>query len=121
MKRLLLIFLTEALIMATAFGAHAAPAEWTRHAKNVEIIRDDWGIAHIYGKTDADAVFGMIYAQEEDDFNRAERNYLLSMGRLAEAEGESEIYRDLRMKLFIDPADMKTKYPHIRTGCYRLC
>jgi hypothetical protein len=82
--------------------------------ENVEIIRDDWGIAHIYGKTDADAVFGMIYAQAEDDFNRVERNYLLAMGRLAEAEGESEIYRDLRMKLFIDPADMKMKYPRIR-------
>jgi len=79
-------------------------------ARNVEIIRDDWGIAHVFGKTDADAVFGMIYAQAEDDFNRVERNYLLSMGRLAEAEGEGEIYRDLRMRLFIDPAEMKAKY-----------
>ncbi len=68
------------------------------------IIRDDWGIAHIYGKTDADAVFGMIYAQAEDDFNRVETNYINAMGRLAEAEGESKIYQDLRMKLFIDPA-----------------
>jgi len=106
MKRLLLIVLA----MSPALAAQAAPAEWARHAKNVEIIRDDWGIAHIYGKTDADAVFGMIYAQAEDDFNRVETNYLLSTGRMAEAEGESEIYRDLRMKLFIDPADMKTKY-----------
>src|SRR6059058_2306166 len=79
-------------------------------ARNVEIIRDDWGIAHVYGTTDADAVYGMIYAQAEDDFNRVERNYLLSMGRLAEAEGEGEIYRDLRMKLFIDPVDMKAQY-----------
>jgi len=79
-------------------------------ARDVEIIRDDWGIAHVYGKTDADAVFGMIYAQAEDDFNRIEHNYLLSMGRLAEAEGESEVYRDLRMKLFIDPKDMQAKY-----------
>src|SRR5689334_6492113 len=80
------------------------------YARDVEIVRDDWGIAHVFGKTDADAVFGMIYAQAEDDFNRVERNYLLSMGRLAEAEGEGEIYRDLRMKLFIDPAEMKAKY-----------
>src|SRR5207247_1882369 len=62
------------------------------------------------GKTDADAVFGMIYAQAEDDFNRVETNYLLSMGRLAEAEGIGEVYRDLRMKLFIDPDSMKAKY-----------
>src|SRR6266581_4552278 len=87
-----------------AVAAQAAPK------RNVEIIRDDWGIAHVYGKTDADAVYGMIYAQCEDDFNRVEHNYLLSLGRLAEADGESEIYRDLRMQLFIDPADMKAKY-----------
>ena len=44
-----------------------------------------------------------MYAQAEDDFNRVETNYLNAMGRLAEAEGESKIYQDLRMKLFIDP------------------
>src|SRR6266511_3155030 len=83
---------------------------WKRQAQNVTIIRDDWGIAHVYGKTDADAVFGVMYAQAEDDFNRVETNYLNSIGRLAESAGESEIYRDLRMKLFIDPEDMKAKY-----------
>src|SRR5204863_9976537 len=72
--------------------------------------RDDWGIAHVSGKTDADAVFGMIYAQAEDDFNRVETNYLNSIGRLAEAEGESRIYQDLRMKLFIDLAEMRKLY-----------
>jgi acyl-homoserine-lactone acylase len=85
-------------------------ARWEAQARNVTIVRDDWGIAHVYGKTDADAVFGMIYAQAEDDFNRVETNYLNSMGRLAEAEGESKIYQDLRMKLFIDPAEMKKDY-----------
>src|SRR5229473_4682377 len=107
MKKHLLIIL---LAVGMPFTTLAAPAAWERHAKNVEIIRDDWGIAHVYGRTDADAVFGMIYAQAEDDFQRIERNYLLSMGRLAEAEGEGEIYRDLRMRLFIDPAYMKAKY-----------
>jgi acyl-homoserine lactone acylase PvdQ len=64
----------------------------------------------VSGKTDAEAVFGVVYAQAEDDFNRVETNFLNAMGRLAEAEGESQIYRDLRMKLFIDPADMKAQY-----------
>jgi acyl-homoserine lactone acylase PvdQ len=85
-------------------------ARWEQQARNVTIIRDDWGIAHVFGKTDADAVFGMIYAQAEDDFNRVETNYINAMGRLAEAEGESKIYQDLRMKLFIDPDDMKRQY-----------
>src|SRR3954466_7134037 len=83
---------------------------WDEHARNVTITRDDWGIAHVHGKTDADAVFGMIYAQAEDDFNRVETNFINSQGRLAEAEGESAIWRDLRMKLFINPDSMKAKY-----------
>ena len=83
---------------------------WAAEATNVTIVRDDWGIAHVYGKTDADAVFGMIYAQAEDDFNRVETNYLNAMGRLAEAEGEDKVYQDLRMKMFIDPEDLKKEY-----------
>src|SRR6266545_5126897 len=85
-------------------------ARWERQARNVTITRDDWGIPHIHGKTDADAVFGLIYAQAEDDFNRVETNFINAMGRLAEAEGEAEVYRDLRMKLFINPDSMKAKY-----------
>ena len=85
-------------------------AGWEQRAQNITIIRDDWGIPHIYGETDADAVFGMIYAQAEDDFNRIEVDFLNSQGRLAEAEGEAEIWRDLRMKLFIDPEDMRSQY-----------
>ena len=101
-------------LASAACGSTQAPdpdtARWEQHARNVTIIRDDWGIAHIYGKSDADAVFGLIYAQAEDDFNRVETNYLNAMGRLAEAEGDSAIYRDLRMKLFIDPDSMKAHY-----------
>src|SRR5215204_2119051 len=78
-------------------------ASWQVQAQNVTITRDTWGIPHIHGKTDADAVFGLMYAQAEDDFNRVENNFLLSQGRSAEAGGESEIWRDLRMKLFIEP------------------
>jgi acyl-homoserine-lactone acylase len=79
-------------------------------AQRVTILRDKWGIPHVFGKTDADAVFGMIYAQAEDDFNRVELNYINALGRLAEVEGERELWRDLRMKLYIDPADMQAKY-----------
>src|SRR6266540_3332221 len=105
--------LVVTLAAALAVVAPQAPqdlARWERQAHNVTIIRDDWGIPHVYGKTDADAVFGLMYAQAEDDFNRIETNYLNSMGRLAEAEGESAIYQDLRMKLFIDPDSIKAQY-----------
>jgi acyl-homoserine-lactone acylase len=109
------LFLVFVLAAASAtFASQAAKnpeaARWEQEARNVTISRDDWGIAHVHGKTDADAVFGMIYAQAEDDFNRVETNYINAMGRLAEAEGESKIYQDLRMKLFIDPAVLKKQY-----------
>lgn len=112
MKKLLLLFFLTALPQLCSAQSSTPPdaARWNREAANVTIIRDDWGIAHVYGKSDADAVFGMIYAQAEDDFNRVETNYLNSLGRLAEAEGESKIYQDLRQKLFIDPTDLKKDY-----------
>jgi len=114
MKKPALVFIlavTCALVPnASAIAQNQELQRWEQQARNVRVIRDDWGIAHVYGKTDADAVFGMIYAQAEDDFNRVETNYLNSMGRLAEAEGESAVWRDLRMKIFIDPDAMKAQY-----------
>jgi acyl-homoserine lactone acylase PvdQ len=102
------------IIVSTASLCRAASkdeiARWHQHAASVTIIRDDWGLAHIYAKTDADAVFGAEYAQAEDDFNRVETNYINAMGRLSEAEGEGKIYQDLRMKLFVDPAELKKDY-----------
>ena len=90
--------------------AAATLARWQREAARVTIIRDDWGIAHVYGHTDADAVFGMIYAQAEDDFNRVEMNYLTSLGRMSEAEGENALYSDLRQRLFINDDTLKHLY-----------
>ena len=76
MKRLVLV----AVLGCVAWAAQdAAPTAWEKQAQNITIIRDDWGIPHVYGKTDADAVFGVIYAQAEDDFNRVETNCLNSM------------------------------------------
>ncbi len=79
-------------------------------ADRVTIVRDNFGVPHIYGKTDADVVFGLMYAQCEDDFNRVEVNYINSMGRMAEVEGLSSVYTDLRMKLFIDPDAVRQEY-----------
>ncbi len=98
------------LVAGGAFGQGVEAARWKTEAARVTIARDDWGIAHVHGKTDADAVFGMIYAQCEDDFNRVERNYLTSLGRTAEADGEKAIWGDLRQRLFVDPEELKKEY-----------
>lgn len=110
MKRLVLILSLACVSLPVLAAESTEVARWEHEAQNITIIRDDWGIAHVYGKTDADAVFGMEYAQAEDDFNRVETNYINAMGRLAETEGESRIYQDLREKLFIDPAMLKKEY-----------
>src|SRR5689334_20976003 len=110
MRKLSLALSALALASTASAQAPTKLAALEQRAKTITITRDDWGIPHIKGKTDADAVFGLVYAQAEDDFNRVETNFINSMGRLAEAEGEKEIYRDLRMKLFIDPDSMKAKY-----------
>src|SRR4051812_26393663 len=110
MRKLMLV----AALTCVSWVGHAAAdkdvAAWEKQAQNITIIRDTWGIPHVYGKTDADAVFGVVYEQAEDDFNRVETNYINAMGRLAEAEGEKEIWRDLRMKLFVDPDTLKMLY-----------
>jgi acyl-homoserine-lactone acylase len=112
MLRRLLPLLLLALASACATTNLATPerVRSAAHSRNVTIVRDDWGIAHVRGRTDADAVFGMIYAQAEDDFNRIETNYLTVLGRLAEAEGERAIWSDLRYRLFLDHDDLKARY-----------
>ncbi len=109
MKLLLCLFLLPLQLLAQTFS----PAEikkMKQQAGQVEIIRDSFGIPHVYGKTDADAVFGLLYAQCEDDFKRVELNYIEKLGRLAEVNGKQDIYNDLLIKLVIDSADAIKDY-----------
>ena len=106
----ILLALTTSGIGASARPAPAEAARWQREAATVTIARDQWGIAHVHGRTDANAVFGAVYAQAEDDFPRIEANYLTALGRTAEVEGEGAIWADLRQHMFVDPADLRAKY-----------
>jgi acyl-homoserine lactone acylase PvdQ len=113
------------LIVFLFLSCATAPlTEQERQAKHVAattIIRDSYGVPHIYGETDADAVFGLLFAQCEDDFARLEDNYILAIGRLAEVEGEAAIYSDLRAKLFMTTEQAQERYQaapeHIKTLC----
>jgi len=95
--------------------------QWEAQAENITIVRDDFGVPHIYGKTDADAVFGLLYAQCEDDFNRVEQNYIWATGRLAEVEGEDALYSDLRAKLFMTEEEAKANYEKSPEWLKELC
>lgn len=90
-------------------------------AERVTIIRDDFGVPHIYAESDADAVFGLLYAQAEDDFPRIERNYIWAIGRLAEVEGESALYSDLRAKLYMSEAEARDAYDAAPAWLQALC
>ena len=96
-------------------------ARQRRRAAAVEILRDEHGVPHVYGETDADAVFGLLYAHAEDDFPRIERNYVWAIGRLAELEGESALYSDLRARLFMSHDEARAYYESAPTWLKELC
>ncbi|MEO7444889.1 MAG: penicillin acylase family protein, partial [Ferruginibacter sp.] len=94
-------FFISSSILAQPFTA-SEKMRWQQEAKQVSITRDKWGVPHVFGKTDADAVFGLMYAQAEDDFGRVEMNYIRMLGRVAEVQGEGSLYEDLQMRMLID-------------------
>lgn len=120
MKRL---FLYLSLILLACRGPQTQPewARWEAQAARTTIIRDDFGIPHVYGQTDADAVFGLLYAQCEDDFRRVERNYIWATGRLAELEGESALYSDVRANMFMTEAEAIARYEESPEWLKKLC
>lgn len=109
MKKFLLLFLIPFQLYAQDFTKEEI-SRWEKQAKQVTVIRDNWGIPHLYGKTDADAVFGLLYAQCEDDFKRVEMNYIEKLGRMAEVKGEEELKNDLYVRLIIDSAEAVADY-----------
>ncbi len=109
MKKLLLLICFPSLLFAQKFTKEEIK-NWKAQAQKVEIIRDHYGVPHIYGKTDADAVFGLLYAQCEDDFNRVEMNYVEKLGRLSEVNGEKDIYNDLQIRLLVDSTEAIADY-----------
>jgi acyl-homoserine-lactone acylase len=109
LKKILLLLLFPIQLLAQNFSSKEI-SRWQQQATQVNIIRDNWGIPHISGNTDADAVFGLLYAQCEDDFKRVELNYIEKFGRMAEVKGEGVLYDDLLLQLLIDTADAKKDY-----------
>jgi acyl-homoserine-lactone acylase len=109
MKKIFFLLLFPLPLLAQKFTP-AETSRWQQQAKQSTMIRDNFGIPHIYGTTDADAVFGLMYAQCEDDFKRIEMNYIEKLGRLAEIKGEPELYNDLLIRLLIDSTDAISDY-----------
>ena len=112
------------LFLSAAACTQQADPEFARleeRAARVEIIRDDFGVPHVYGKSDADAVFGLLFAQAEDDFPRIERTYVWAIGQLAEVEGESAIFSDLRARLYMTVDEARAAYASAPEWLRALC
>lgn len=119
MKNFLLLLLLPFSLFAQKFTPTEIAA-FEAQAKKVNIIRDKWGIPHVYGKSDADAVFGLLYAQCEDDFKRVELNYIEKLGRLSEINGEKDLFKDLQIRLLIDTAEAKADYANLQPSFKKL-
>jgi acyl-homoserine-lactone acylase len=120
MKKIIFLLFLSGTLAAQPFTKDEI-GRWQKQSTRVTIIRDQWGIPHIYGKTDADAAFGFLYAQCEDDFDRVELNYINAVARLAEVEGESKLYQDLRMRLFYDSTQAIVLYNQSPDWLRKLC
>lgn len=66
---------------------------------DVRILRDTWGIPHIFGVTDADAAFGLAYAHAEDDFATLQLTLLAARGQLATVFGQDGAPNDYMVQL----------------------
>ncbi len=69
------------------FAAEASPPP-PAHAYRAEIVRDEWGVPHIYGKTDADVAYGVAQAHAEDDFATLQDVVAMTRGRYGAIAGE---------------------------------
>lgn len=89
---------------------------------DVKILRDTWGVPHIYGKTDADCAYGLAYAHAEDDFATIQETMYLARGKLAMLQGEEAAPFDYLVKLFRFQELVEEKYetdlsPEVRGVC----
>lgn len=79
-------------------------------ARSVTIYRDNWGVPHITGPTDAACSFGYAYAQAEDNFWQVEDNYIRALGRASEVYGEKMLAEDLIVRALEIPKLAQAEY-----------
>ncbi len=79
-------------------------------AYDARVIRDRFGVPHIYGKRDADVAFGLAYAHAEDDWATIEEVVFFSRGALAERKGKDAAIPDYLIGALRISRDVKENY-----------
>ena len=92
MKKILITF-TFILSFTFTFSSEINP-------KDVTIVRDTFGVPHIYGITDADAAYGLAYAHCEDAFTLIQYNLLATKNKLGSVLGKNGVLLDYAMQFF---------------------
>src|SRR5262249_54655483 len=100
-----------ALVYILPVLAHAADPAQT--AKSITIYRDNYGVPHIYGPTDAACAFGFMYAQAEDNFWQIEDSYIRSLGRASEVYGSKTLEDDELVRALEIPKLAQAEYEHM--------
>src|ERR1041384_1878379 len=90
-------------------------------ARSVTIYRDSYGVPHVFGKTDASVVFGVAYAQAEDNFPQVEDGYIRALGRPAEVYGNKELQADLLNRAMETVRLAQESYKQTPVGLRALC
>jgi acyl-homoserine-lactone acylase len=90
-------------------------------AAQVTIHRDQWGVPHIEGPTDASVSFGFAYAQAQDYFWQVEDTYIAAIGRYAEVYGEAGLDKDLLNHSFEIAASSQRDYPDLDPPVKAIC
>jgi len=89
---------------------------------DVEILRDSWGVPHIYGKTDADVAYGLAYAHAEDDFATIQESLIMGRARNALYNGPEGAQMDYMVHLLEAQDIVEREYeeqlsPEVRELC----
>ncbi len=128
MKRKLLLILFVpvlagvALVMCQTHGPSTASLLPPPGTYDVRILRDTWGVPHIFGKTDADCAYGLAYAHSEDDFATIAEGIIAGRGKIASIQGKDSAPIDymvhlLRVWDYVDAGYDTALSPETRAVC----
>ena len=89
----------EALVLI-AWAITLAPNWVSAEPRQVRIYRDGWGVPHMYGNRETDAMYAFGYAQAEDRLDAILKNYLTATGQMASHFGEAYVEQDFTQRLW---------------------
>ena len=118
----LLVLLAAAVFLFWPESANLDDLVDAGAAYDVRILRDEWGVPHVFGQTDADVAYGLAYAHAEDDFLTIQQSLLAARGQLASVYGQDAAPNDYMVHLLriwdvVDASYTSELSPEVRAIC----